>query len=391
MDENKVNEELYNICVQKRQGKIELSWDDLNSQYGKPFNNGEGLRCWAKKRLKKEGKLPSRNEVVSVEVKEKLSEVELQIINLRKEKVKIQDLRTKLNKSIRDSARKEDLYDLIVSNVKEISKSKPLISVNPTVRKTNKTGCLQLSDWHYSLTANNFLNTYNTDVFNSRINTVVEKTIEFGETNKIEELVVLLQGDFVSSSIHDILRIQNQEDLISQIMTTSEVLAEILTELSSYFKLRVTLVTDNHSRVTPNKKDSLDVESYIRITEWYLRTRLKDNKNINILINELGHEISTFDIYDYKCCSVHGNNDAFNNIVAKLSPYTRNIYDYIFSSHNHHLHIEETNMTTVLSNGCLSGVDDYSNGLRMSSHPLQIFSVYTKEDGLEQIYPIKVK
>lgn len=377
-------------CKMKRQGKLEMSWEYLNAFNGKPFANGEALRCWAKRLLKEEGFLPSREDKLDEKVKDKLSEIELQTINLQKERVKLRDLKTKLNKTIRDIAREENICDLISKEVQELVKYKPLYAIESTASKVEKTGIVQLSDWHYSLVANNFHNTYNKDVFHRRINQLVKKIIELGYFHEIEELVVLLQGDYFSSSIHEILRVQNEEDLITQIMTTSEVLAEILTELSLHFKLRVSIVTDNHSRVTANKKESLKMENYIRITEWYLKTSLKSNKNINIIENKLGCEISMFDIYDFKCCSVHGHQDTFNNIVQKLSVFIREIFDFIFTSHNHHLHLEEVCMTTVLSNGGLAGVDEFSTDLRMASKPMQLFSIIDKVNGLEHICPIYV-
>jgi hypothetical protein len=386
-----MDNKLIDICTKKINKEINDSWTDIAIKYSVYDGIGENLRCAFKKWRKRNGQLKSTHETRDISFENKLEEIDLKTVELKKEKIRLQDTKTKFNQIIRENARKEELFNLIENAVLEVSSSKPLVSVSPITRKTNKTGVLQLSDWHYSIIANNFLNTYNTEIFNRRINGVIKRAIEYGCLYDIEELYVLLQGDFISSGIHNILRIQNQEDIITQIIKTSEVLAEILNELSSCFKLKVSLVTDNHSRVTPDKKDSLEEENYIRITEWYLKTRLVSNKNIKFIENECGLDISTFSIYNFNCGSIHGNKDSFKHVVSNITTFTRQIYDFIFTSHNHHLNIEELSMVTVFSNGSLSGVDSYSADLRLSSHPLQNFVVISKENGLECICPIRVK
>lgn len=380
---------LIDICNKKINKQINESWDQIADVYGYP--NGENLRQKFKKYRKSKGILPSRNILISKSVENKLSEVEIKRIELEKERIKLRDEKNRYKKLLRDNARDECIHELIINEVANIALKKPLINnINPIIKNTDNTGLLQLSDWHYSIIANNFLNVYNADIFNKRIKKVVEKTIEYGDFFNIEELYILLQGDFISGGIRNIIRIQNQEDTISQVIKTSEVLAEILNTLSSYFKTNVSIVTDNHSRITPDKKDSLNEENYIRITEWFLKERFKNRRDINFLKNEIGLDISTFKIYDYTCGSIHGDKDKFNNVVNRLTTFTRKIYDYIFTSHNHHLNVEEINMVKVISNGSLSGVDEYSYDLRMSSTPLQNFIVFNKEEGLKHISPIKV-
>jgi len=380
-----MDSKLLEICWKKHNKELDISWNDLAEEWG--FSSGETLRCTFKKYRQKNGLIDKAD----INTENKLDEIDLKNIELQKTKIRLQDTKTKFNQLVRENARKEEIFELIEKAILEVSESKPLISVNPIIRKTNKTGLLQLSDWHYSIVANNFLNTYNTKVFDKRINEIIDRAIEYGELYEIEELYVLLQGDFISSGIHNILRIQNQEDIITQIIKTSEVLAEILNELSSHFKIKVSLVTDNHSRVTPDKKDSLEEENYIRITEWYLKTRLGSNKNVKFIENECGLDISTFNVYNFNCGSIHGDKDSFKHVVSNITTFTRQIYDIIFTSHNHHLNIEELSMVTVVSNGSLSGVDAYSADLRLSSHPSQNLVVVSKERGLEHICPIRVK
>jgi hypothetical protein len=383
-----MQDELITLCQKKTNKELNRSWQNLANEYG--YSNGESLRTKWKKYRKQNGTLPSKDVKITEDVQNKLNEIDLKILELQKEKVKLRDQRTEYSKLIRESARHDNLMNEITQVVATITKEKPLIHINPSVRKTNKVGVIQLSDWHYSLYVNNFLNVYNLDIFQQRINQVVDTTIEYGMMHNIESLYVLLQGDFISSGIHDSLRVQNQEDVINQIIRTSEVLAEIINELSSYFSITVAISDDNHSRLTSDKKKSIDEENYMKITTWYLQTRLMLNSHVTFIENIYDMDIIKFNIYDFKCAMVHGHKDRFNTIVKTLSSYTRDVYDFIFTAHFHHPIYEQQSMVEVIGNGSLIGVDSYSASLRLSSYPSQNFVVVNKKIGLEAICPIKV-
>lgn len=386
-----------NLKQAYHKAKTKADWGviqrDLNT-LGYKVICDEAFRCRVKAFEKKNGILKAKLEYRTEEIENKLTDVEEKTIKLQMEKVKLRDEKSRFNKSIKEVARKEDFHSFIKEAVKELEFSKKLESPkNLNKAKTGKAGVLQLSDWHFGLTTNNFLNEYNIEVFSRRIQDIINKVYEYSKENDIEKLYILLQGDFMSGGIHDILRIQNQEDIISQVIHTSEILADIISTLSSALeiKIEVSTVLDNHSRVTQNKKDSLEKENYMRITEWFLKSRLSKDKNVTFLENERGADISNFEIYGFKCISVHGHKDKFNNIVPRLTSFTREVYDYMFTSHLHHFHSEEINMVMAISNGSLCGVDDFSGSLRASSHPMQMFSIFEDGYGLKQMYPIIVE
>lgn len=378
------------------ESKSKAEWSTIQTELedmGYSIICDENFRCRVKAYEKKNGILKPREEYRSEEIENKLTDVEIKTIALQKEKIKLKDERSRFGQVVKASARKEDFHDFVKNAIKELENSKKLeIAKKKNTKKTSKSGVLQLSDWHFGLTTDNFLNEYNVEVFYRRINDVISKVYEYSKENDIEKLYILLQGDFMSGGIHTVLRVQNQEDTISQIIKTSEALAEIISQLSSALEIEieVSMVLDNHSRVTPDKKESIDKENYIRITEWFLKSRLSADKNIKFTDSVLGAEMSKFEIYDFKCISVHGHKDKFNNIVPRLTSFTRDIYDYMFTSHLHHLHSEEINMVMTISNGSLCGVDDFSSSLRASSHPMQMFSIFEEGYGLKQMYPVIV-
>ena len=90
----------------------------------------------------------------------------------------------------------------------------------------------------------------------------------------------------------------------------SEIVSEMLCDLSQYFHISYYDVLDNHSRLEPNKKDSLELETLVRIIPWYVKERLKENKNVEIKHNTFADDVAAFNIYDFKVAAVHGHKDS---------------------------------------------------------------------------------
>lgn len=318
-----------------------------------------------------------------------LKEYETKKIELNKARIRLSDQRNDLNKYIRESARWESVLESVEKSASIVAQNKPFLKVDPIYKHTNKKAVLCLSDWHYSLTCENFLNEYNIDVFKERINKLVKKTIENCLFQEVETLNVVLLGDLVSGNIHTLTRIQNQTDIISQVQEVSEFVSEMLYEFSKYFNVEVYNVNDNHSRITPDKKENLPTETFCRIIEWYLKARLHDNENINFNDNKYGLEIATFDVYNTKFAATHGNLDKMGSVVQDLTLMTKQFYDVVLTAHLHHSSSDETHSTDIISNPSLCGVDTYSLSLRRTSKPAQNLLIVNQE-GIECIYKINL-
>ena len=136
-------------------------------------------------------------------------------------------------------------------------------------------GVLQISDWHYGMEISNYFNAYNPDIAKQRIiklrDATLEKCMELG----ITELNVCNLGDMIAGRIHLPIRINSRFDVITQQIHVSEILAEFLNDLSQKLKINYRDCFDNHSRIEPNKKEALQLETLARITPWFLKERLQ--------------------------------------------------------------------------------------------------------------------
>lgn len=314
-------------------------------------------------------------------------------LSLQKELVKLRDYRSLINKEIRDNARIEYLRDIISDYAKTIGDFYPVVDCNKIITPnmdSPTSAIVCLSDWHIGLEIDNYLNKYNIDIFKQRINNLVCQIISKLQFFKVENLYVVNLSDLISGIIHSLIRLQNRENLIQQIMIASETLAEILIGLSRYVNIEYYSTIDNHSRIIADKHNSLDAESFVLIIDWFLKERFKDIKSIHINENDLDNELCTFQIYDWNYLGCHGHRDSISNVVQNQTLMTKQFYNVVLTAHYHHSASDEIHGVYVYSNGCISGADSHSKNLRRTSNPSQTMIIVTPEDCASDICVLKV-
>lgn len=285
----------------------------------------------------------------------------------------IRDERNAIKDDYRKIVRFERLEDIITSAIKKL-KPLPQYDIQPITQSKNKVGVLQLSDWHYGLSFSHLLNEFNPDEASQRVNRIISKTIEIVQKEDLSKVYVFIQGDLISGNIHNILRLQNQEDLIDQILNVSEILAFELNILSCYCDLNIVLVGGNHERVTPQKEDNLSRENYIKIVEWCLRERLKNNTRIDIL-HHRDYDSCYLQIYNFHIGIIHGDKDKQGTAPSNLNKIYGVNFDFIFTAHEHHIGYTDNGYCRVIANGSLCGTDVYAKDLRLVSYATQNFSI----------------
>jgi hypothetical protein len=89
------------------------------------------------------------------------------------------------------------------------------------------------------------------------------------QDNNVQRLNVLNLGDLIAGNIHVSARLENNEDLISQIMIASEIMADALNRLQEAApEVIYRSCSDNHSRVTPDFRQNIEKENYFRLIDY---------------------------------------------------------------------------------------------------------------------------
>lgn len=381
-DENE-NEYINRICSLKTKNQLTLSWrmlaDFLNEQL--EMNRSEK---WYRTHY--------YNGDFEVNI-ENPSPEETMLMKIGKLKVKAADERNQARAYIRRLAREETLKEIAANYASELKDSKPLLTTSNLqfIEDSENSGILLISDWHYGMVCDNYWNKFDPEICRSRVSQLQKKTIELIHQENVHELTVLNLSDLIAGRIHSQIRIESRYNAVQQTMHVAEILAEFLTNLSNHCNVQYYDCLDNHSRVEPDKNDSLDLESFVLMIPWYLKARLQGNNHVYINGNEFGPDIITCTVAGHNIIGVHGHDDSPVTVLDKLSLMTHQHYELMCLAHRHHFQCDEQHQTLIVSNASLMGVDSYAEKHRLTSYPSQTFIKSTRENVCESIHRIVLK
>lgn len=377
-------------CYLYKMSNPDISWEALAE-----FMNSQLGESHVESTYRKQSKswlsdyVPSENAEVGNSY---INDLNTLLLEIKKAKVKLSDERNQNQAYVRKLAREETLLEIAKEVATKVSSKKIFTPTYlPLIKsKLQRVGIVCLSDWHYGMEVDNYFNKYNPEICVKRLqklkDEIISKCIELGVT----KLYIVNLSDLVSGRIHTTLRIENRYDAITQVIHVSEILSEFLTDLSEYFDIEYRDCLDNHSRLEPNKKESLELESLARIIPWYMEERLKDNDRIKILYNTYADDIISFEVFDYNVVAVHGHKDTPAKIISNMIAATRRRNDLVLSAHLHHFSADEENECVRVSNGSLMGVDTHAQDLRLTSKPSQNLIVANPNNVTEFICKINL-
>ena len=377
------SDEDFRFRVYAQKEKDGLCWEEVAT-----IINRETGESYSESKYRKEWKNYNRgysDRDAEDSVTPAVDELMLKHIALEKEKVKLMDLRTQTRADIRRMAREETCKEIAVETAKLMNEKKSL-KVAPLSFEEGKAAIAPIHDWHYGIEIDSPWNVYNPDVCITRVNELLNQIVRRCDQNGVKQVYVVNLGDMIAGAIHLQIRLESRFDVITQIMNVSEIIAEFLSELATRYEVHYMDCLDNHSRIDPNKKTSMALESLARITLWYLRERLGDS--VVFHENFWGPDICTFNCKGFNIIGVHGDKDRPATIIDKLSTFTKEHYDLVVSAHLHHFSADESNETLLISGGSLMGTDEFATSLRLSSQPSQNLIIVSDNNVCDTLYRI---
>ena len=241
---------------------------------------------------------------------------------------------------------------------------------------------LMLSDTHIGMTINNALNIYNKEVCIKRFNKLVEQVLKNCKKNSVKRLNIIIAGDIIEGIINTSGRVTQNENVVEQIFTASELVTETLVKLSlSIPQIRVWNTNGNHARMSKDTKESLNGESFETIIYEYVKMRIeilkqRDKIGWNIKFNDNDYpDIAVVEIEncDKLVVASHGTKDrSIKNNLSRINQFLDIKADYYLMGHVHHS-AHEYNCYT---NGCLSGSNEYAQNQRYNNEPMQIMLIF---------------
>ena len=317
---------------------------------------------------------------------EKLIQKELE---LKKEKVKVQDLKTQVNKQIRELARKENLGEILEEKLDKLPNQMINMNyINHTPSK--KQGIAMISDVHYGMVVDNFLNKYNPDIAKERMDYLTDKIIEYSNLNNLDVMNVCLLGDMISGEQYLSVRLENRENLINQIINVSELLSEAIYKIALNVPfVTISIADGNHERVY-NKKENLNKDNYTELIRKFLELKLKDVSNITFTENIYDNNIISFECCGNTVVGLHGDKCKKDKVSYEMYNMLNKKIDIILMGHFHQISQDICYETIVYRNGSFIGTDEYARNLNLNTYPTQKLLIVS-ELGVECCYDIRLR
>ena len=319
------------------------------------------------------------------------SSYEVQIRELRREKQKLFDERMAFNKSNRDIARLQQDLDYLESVIKDTQYEPIESSVN--YYHTDKDLIVLLSDLHIGLNVKSSFGEYNSDIAKDMLTTYLNEVLKAIELYNIQNVYVMLLGDFINGNIHTTVQLQNRENVIEQIQLASEMTCDFIYHIAQHCEhVIVNSVGGNHTRLS-KKDEVLRDERLDNLIIWYAMAKLENIDNVlfscdNNIDATIGRNIIRGKTYYI----VHGDYDSYSESgINKLINITKEFPEGIFYGHLHKNSFDDINNIKIVRSSSFAGTyDDYTISKRISGKPSQMMCVVDK-NGINTIIPVSLQ
>lgn len=382
---NEQFEKKLKLCLQKLNKEIDIDWIEIVQELGLDISS-DHLRKTAYGLKEYDDYIKSKTpEMIGKEEYKKLLEKELEI---KKEKIKLRDERNLVNRQLRDIARKENLSNILEDKLEKLPNQ--IINMDYVQRKSSKKqGILMLSDIHYGMMVDNFLNKYNTEIAKERMSYLVDKVIEYSKLNNLDIMNVCLLGDMISGEQYLSVRLENNENLISQIIGVSELLSEAIYKISLNVPfVTISIADGNHERVY-GKKENLNKDNYTTLIRKFLQLKLENISNVTFLENVYDENIISFECCGNTVVGLHGDKCKKDKVAYEMYNMINKKIDILLLGHFHQVAQDICYETIVYRNGSFIGTDEYARNLNLNTYPTQKMLIVS-ELGAECCYDIRL-
>ena len=371
------------LCLAKLNKEIDLDWSEIADELG--------LDCSSDHLRKTAYGIKECYDYFSGKTKEMIAEEEYQKlldkeIQLKKEKIKIRDMKNQLNKQIREQARHESVEEILKNKLDDFE---PQVIEYKEVKNNGKSAIALWSDWHYGIEVDSVINKFNPDICRERVRKLVNKTITHCKTHDIDELHVFIAGDIISAENYNIIRLQNRENLIDQIINASDLLTQSLIEIAKHIpKIKIGICTGNHCR-SHEKGNADNRDNYIHLIRRYVELGVARVENIEFHVNHFDDEIIDAKINGLSVIATHGDKVSKTNPSYKLAALLDEKIDLLLLGHWHEARMETNHRTIVEVNGSIVSSDQYARNMNLFAYPTQKLLIIGDQE-VECVYNIRL-
>ena len=390
---------IWEIGQKKDAGLLDddITWPEIAEELNRQYRADElDYRDSSSYRKRYRNYLDAYEQIFSKEqfVDERIVDINSQMNELYKIKKQAQDQRRELRNLLTPEARFNNLIEAMVDSANRLCDEQPLEFEEYAGEHGDTEAILCMADWHYGMVTDNIWNKYDTNICRQRVTQLVVKTIQYLQRHKVKALHIMLLGDAAHGALHTSCRVASEEDACDQLMHVSEIIAQAVNELSKYVsEVNVYATYGNHLRTVQNKDDSIHSDNMEKIIGWWLEQRLQKNDKVHIIKSDY-YEFLFLNVCGYNIVGAHGDLEKFKQFGLTVNTLFTKKYgqtiDYTISADKHHIEEFETMGIESILVRSLCGTDEYSNKNRLYSAPGQTLMIFSKSEGRECTYNIKL-
>ena len=359
---------IYRICSEK--DKIG-TWSDVKNILNRILHKTYGESTY-RKSYQSFNKMMEANRNKFVNSNEQLEEINKQIEELKRERIKLQTSNIERNRIDRSVSRQEMYYEYVGNAITSL----PLPEFNPFPIE-NKEGetieyLVALSDMHYGATFKSENNEYSPDIARDRLVYLTEELVQFTQKNKIGKLNIVCLGDVLQGLIHLTDLKINNSTVVKSCVEICRLIAMMLNTLSAYTQIEYYYVPSaNHTQIRAlgARANELMDEDLEYLIGNYIKDLCRDNKRINVHLDSEGKQYLIIPVNGYDVIAMHGHQiKNIENSIKDISMMRREFTDYLLLGHLHAgkqivAHEGCCNDSEVLVAGSFVGSDSYSDSL----------------------------
>ena len=393
------NEEqfLWRLGQAKDKGELDLSWQEIadimnkefrddvseylsEAAYRKPYQ--QSARFWNAGAFSK-----LSEDMYIVELREAKHE-------LRKEKQKLFDERTALNKTLREQSRLESTFDIVKRAIQEYKPTKFNYEYHKNIESDNDL-IIHLTDIHCGVDIDSKFNIFNFEILKECLKKYITEILNIKYLYKSENTYVIIGGDLIQGLIHVNSRIESKENVVEQIMKVTDLVSNFLFELSQHFNMvEVHTTAGNHSRSTASKDESVRGENFDLLIPFAAKKELQNITNIHFKDNYLECDVATFTVRGHTIYATHGDKDTPRNVVYHMTQFARKakmpLPDICYLGHRHKNGLSTVDDVKVIESGCVDGMDSYAIDKRLVGTPEQTVTVITEKNCIKALCDIQI-
>ena len=380
---------IYRVCsVKDTIGTWNDVADVLNELLGKSYDESV-----YRKKYQSFTNIFNANQEKFVTDKAQLEDIEIQKELLRKERIKLQTANVERNRIDRHEARQELWYEQVGQYIRTLEPPKfENLNYIPT---NNKIYVQSLADIHYGANFVSANNEYSRQIAFARFSLLRAKTINFIKEKNLRELYVIDLGD----EIQGILRANdlsiNDTTVVKSVVEVADLISQYLNDLSKYCKIKFyDILYANHSqtRFLGTKANEMMFEDLGYIIGHYIKTSLKANDRVEVILPKDNDLYLDFKIFDYNIIALHGHQiKNVENVLKDLSMQRRKLYDYALIGHYHSNSTIQSgesycNDCEVLVAPSICGSDPYADSIFKGSKPSSVIWGFEELGGHTETY-----